>query len=200
MDRIPVKDRKTNGMNNLQCLRDGTAYYKRSNLAVNWTTARTRCRKDNEQLVVIESYAELELMAAFAAEDGSWIGAKRENESFIWIDGSSMHLDESSEFWNIGHSGSLSNTNSCVFIDPRGPKQNLQYADCDVGQLSFICNYESKEMECNDIVNPKNEKGESHLIHSIEECRTHEIEQDKEIQNKIYVLGDDRVLCPSRFS
>jgi len=169
IDRFPMKPTPLLENEQPRCFTNGRSFYKHFSSMVNWDEARDLCEQDEGSLVSIGTEDELSFVANMASDDGTWVGAKREFDTFSWLDTTAPDITQGSEFWGIGQPSSYQGVEDCVCVDTRGPAGNLNDVRCD-DSYSFICEYTTNKSCKGEILNPREEDNEYFTVPPVELC------------------------------
>lgn len=180
------------------CFTDGKSFYKRFSSLVDWEEAKERCKADGGELVSIGSNAELEFVASMASEDGTWIGARRNGDDFIWIDENTSALPSTSKYWGLNQPSSLPGTAGCMTADRRGPKGNLNSTRCEY-HFSFICEYQEPSRCKGDILGPQDRSESFFSVPSLSICSNKKnFAFIRKVESAVKALNTWDVICPFR--
>ncbi|KAL9980404.1 hypothetical protein ACROYT_G008992 [Oculina patagonica] len=112
---------------------EGSCYHFSSGASLNWTAAKSACEDLGSNLVVINSQAEQQAIAAKVSQR-TWIGLYRnpKNKSlWLWVDGSPVTYTN----WNRGEPNDHPNSEKCAEMYPSGKWNDKKcYA-----KFSFVC-------------------------------------------------------------
>lgn len=192
VDRFPIE---ITPKDDPQCFTNGKSFYKRFSALVEWDKARLRCEADGGQLVSIGSDKELEFVASMASDDGSWIGLRRQEEVFSWIDEDLSNLDLDSYYFAIDQNPY---PGDCVTVDSRGPIRNLNLTRCE-NEFSFICKYNKNNSCKGEILNPEDMQGGFFSVPPLGLCSNqNKTDLDLLVYEAASSLDSFDVICPFR--
>ena len=196
IDPFPVESDSSRDKDTPPCFTNGRSYYKRFSDLVKWDDAKNRCEEDGGTLVSIGSGEELQFVSNMASEDGTWVGARRNFDTFTWQEGSTPDLDNHSPFWGIGQPNSYQGVQDCVCMDARGPSANLDDVQCD-NKLTFICEYDSERSCGGEALNPVDQPNGYFAVPPLDACVNVESSVAKaRTVSSAKDLVDDEILCP----
>ena len=196
IDPFPIDADSSRDRETPRCFTNGKSYYKRFSDLVKWDDAKNRCEEDGGILVSIGGGEELQFVSNMASEDGTWVGARRNFDTFTWQEGSTPDLDNDSPFWGIGQPNSYQGVQDCVCMDTRGPSANLDDVQCD-NKLTFICEYDTDRSCDGEALNPRDQPNEYFTIPPLDSCVNSEASVAKaRTVSTARNLVDEEILCP----